>query len=182
MDNLKRFWRVLLLIAVVFSTYSCSSNEEPENNTSSNQAEWIRQAVVDSKGEIAFPASAKAGVYLLPAEDADMGRNLCEGIIAEKWDGNALKLSLDDDGSINLSPSSKEGVYYELLFKVKGIPSFTLEVASPEYCESENSRPSTDGRGGFWQCNNPSCRHKFFVHPSKCCFCNGVSFTHHYIA
>lgn len=179
MRNINRIFQVLLLAVMTFTAVACSSDDEPENNKASEQAAWIRQAVLDNNGEIAFPASTRTGVYLLPAEDAGVARSLCEGIIGREWDGKALRLSLDDKGSVNLAPSTKEGVYYELVFNVKDIPGFSLEVAGLEYCDSENSRPvGGGGRGGYWKCTNSGCGHVFYQKPSKCSFCGGTQFTY----
>lgn len=165
----------MLIAAVAFTLPACSDEDEPSDNLSNEQAEWIRNAVLDTDGEIIFSASTQAGIYLLPAEDAAIARGLCEGIIAEEWDGKSLRLSLGDDGSVNLTPSVKEGVYYEMTFNLKNVTAFSLEVASPEYCESENSRP-TGGKSGYWLCTGSGCGHVFYSKPAKCPFCGGSSF------
>lgn len=146
----------LLLAVVISAMVSCSSDDAP-NPTDQNGkvlAEWIKNCVLDNNGEIAFVKSeASDGLYAFPMQSKRDALSLCNTITKEEWDGEQqLTVRLDDGyGSVVLAPDDRAGVYCTAAFGVKGIPTFTLEISTPQYFRNENSSEAADSY--YYRCN-----------------------------
>lgn len=127
---------------VMFALPSCSSDDEPMIDTPEPQelAEWIKSCVLDDDGQIGFLKSeTEDGLYAIPAGSAENAAWFVEELTRTKWEGTDKTLKLDGYGTIRIAGSETEGIYNRLTFDIKDIPSFTLEVATPEYIEQNNS-------------------------------------------
>lgn len=136
---------------------SCSSDDEPMVETQEPQelAEWIKSCVLDDDGQIGFLKSeTEDGLYAIPAGSAENAAWFVEELTRTKWEGTDKTLNLDGYGTIRIAGSETEGIYNRLTFDIKDVPSFTLEVATPEYFEQNNSFSYflTDGLLKFYVC------------------------------
>ncbi len=154
----------------------CSSDDEPMSNKGEEQVAYLRDFVLDKDGNVVYPESTTKGIYLLPTV-SENAHKYTETIINDKWNGESLRYVLaDGKGYINIENAPKEGVFVSLNFAVAGIPQFTLEIASEEYCSSENAlaRPSTS----YYVCKK--CGRYYSSKPSECGTCHGTSFDKNY--
>lgn len=159
MKHLILFLSVLLSVAFI----SCNNDDAPKQPDSESQelVEWIKQCVLDDKGEIAFIKNEITdGLYAIPAGSAENAAWFVEELTHAKLEGDAKTLDLGDGlGMIRISGSEKEGVYNTLVFNVKDIPQFTLEVASWEYINNDNTygqEYTSIILRGFYICDNCS--------------------------
>lgn len=143
MNNFKEFICVFFsVLFVMFALPSCSSDDEPMIETQEPQelAEWIKSCVLDDDGQIGFLKSeTEDGLYAIPAGSAENAAWFVEELTRTKWEGTDKTLKLDGYGTIRIAGSETEGIYNRLTFDIKDVPSFTLEVATPEYIEQNNS-------------------------------------------
>lgn len=157
------------LLAALAMFTACSADDEPKQETAEKIAS-IRQCVLNSNGEIAFAQSSTAGVYLLPASDKVDASECCEVILNDKWDGKETQYYLDDKNYVCVTPSPKDGVYVGMDFYISSIPHFTLEIATMEYCKSENGTEYPGTGTVYWQCLK--CKAKYYdVPPLRCTKC-----------
>lgn len=126
MKHLILFLSVLLSVAFI----SCNNDDAPKQPDSESQelVEWIKQCVLDDKGEIVFIKNEITdGLYAIPAGSAENAAWFVEELTHAKLEGDAKTLDLGAGlGTIRISGSEKEGVYNTLVFNVKDIPQFTL--------------------------------------------------------
>ena len=143
MNNFKEFICAFFsALFVMFALPSCSSDDEPMVETQEPQelAEWIKRCVLDDDGQIGFLKSeTEDGLYAIPAGSAENAAWFVEELTRTKWEGTDKTLNLDGYGTIRIAGSETEGIYNRLMFDIKDVPSFTLEVATPEYIEQNNS-------------------------------------------
>ena len=167
---------VIAMIASCLTSCSDDDNNGPEVPSIEEQVAKIKSIIMDDKGELVFIPSSRAGNYLLPAAKAEEAQKICSGLLIKTWDGKSAEiLNLGEYGSVKLNPTPKAGVYAELLYNVKDIPVFKLEVATFQYCADENRVFMDGGYYPYWECT--SC-HKWFAnkHPDRCPSCGGTSF------
>lgn len=139
---------ILLLLAVVISAMaSCSSDDAPNSTARKDKelAEWIKNCVLDENGEIYFFRNGTdESTYTLPAASAENAAWVVEEITRTKWDGNAKTLTLGEEGSVSICGTEKEGLYNKLVFNLKEIPAFTLEIVTSEYFDQNNEYGETE--------------------------------------
>lgn len=174
-----KFYPLIAVLSVaVFATFmfiSCSDDDKLENlpeMSGKEKSEFLKKQVLDGKGDILFEKSENVeGVYLFAVSDPEDAHGLAETLSCNYgWNGTSDTVELGDGfGSIRVAQSEKEGVYYTLVFNVTAFPGFTLEIATPEYCESENASTSgiSSGSNRYWKCK--SCRSVFTGAPQKKC-------------
>lgn len=113
---------ILFLSVLSVAFISCNNDDAPKQPDSESQelVEWIKQCVLDDKGEIAFIKNEITdGLYAIPAGSAENAAWFVEELTHAKLEGDAKTLDLGDGlGTIRISGSEKEGVYNTLVFNV----------------------------------------------------------------
>lgn len=132
----------LFALLPTFAFVACNSdNPDIEDPESKQFVEWIKSCVLDDKGEIVFIKNdITEGLYAIPAGSAENAAWFVEDLTRTKWEGDTKTVTLGDGlGSIRIAGSGNEGVYNTLVFNIKDIPPFTLEIATWEYINNDNS-------------------------------------------
>lgn len=180
MDKLKRITFAITLALTASFVVACSSDNEPaatSQMTGKEKAEFIKSQVLNSNGDIDFYSSAdNSGVYLIPVRDDEEAIGLAKTLsCSQSWDGTDKTVELGDGyGTVRLMPGNKEGVFTSVVMNVKGIPFFTLELATLEYCQNENG--STTQKAVHYMCLK--CFGVLRHHPDndKCPLCGNSPF------
>lgn len=165
--------------AIAGTFTSCSDDadtHEIEKMSSREKAEFIKSQVLDEGDNIYFAASENSvNVYLMPAESSEFAHRFAETLsCTEYWDGKAQTVDLGNGyGNVRMMPGDKDGVFSILVFNVKDIPSFTLELCTPEYFQNENRVATALGVVNI--CTK--CRQPYgFMPPKKCKKCGNDKF------
>lgn len=184
MDKITKITFALLLsIASSLFMASCSSDDEPDATlqmTGKEKAEFIKSQVLDNDGNIGYYKSDNGtNVYVSPVQSEEIAIGVAKTLSChDSWDGTTQTVDLGEGyGTIRLSLGEKEGVFTTIVFNVKNIPFFTLELATQEYCQNENMAVSqVIGFPDRFKCTN--CN-KIFDHVPEnntCPKCGGHSF------
>lgn len=137
---------------------ACEDNSkdiEPDVLSGEEMVARIQSMVLDENGEILYGESSTIqGLYAAKTDNADETREWCEQLINDKWDGKDRKVTLPDNcGFVELKTSDiPDGVWCRVVFNVRGLPDFTLLLATSEYCDNENYK--TPRPPAF---KNPNC-------------------------
>ncbi|MCD8317690.1 MAG: hypothetical protein LUC45_02005 [Paraprevotella sp.] len=143
MKAIKFFRYIIVMVLTTFAITSCSSDDEPSGFNGEAAAESVRSQVLNKDGKIRFPESTSTkGVYIVAASSMDEAKDIAKNLCGEEWDGNAKTVNFGNGlGNIKLASvnENEEGVFCTMIFTgVKGVPDFTLKIATEAYCASEN--------------------------------------------
>lgn len=170
---------IMLLAAFSLSLTSCDNkNSEPidDNTVDYKQTyDFISEIILDENGQLWYtPSGNTPGLYVFPVENAEQSLAICEGFIDRVWNGENTNVSLGEYGTISLRKSTEEGVFHEISFNLQGLPSFTLNLGTLQYCLNENMRVPDIPYSVRYVCVN--CKKQFKDKPKKCDKCGGTSF------
>lgn len=138
----------LQMIAIMLMSLlcSCSDNEEPTPAKSGAEiAARYRNIFCNSEGDIRLIAAENgADRYLTPANKAENAESMCLALIDdENWKISDGIYNLPDNyGNVSVRNGESDGVFFTMAFNVRGIPSFTLDITSKEYFESNRNMVS----------------------------------------
>ncbi len=164
---------LLVVVAIVTTLAGCHSDEP---NADNEKAAKVKSLILDENGNLIFTATASDGTYLLPVTNADQAMYACSELTLKPWDGKAATtVSYGAYGSIKITPTPKDGVFAQLVYNLKDMTPFTVEVASVQYCNSENFPFGHGSNAIYYHCTK--CHEVYpVVKPSKCGKCGGTSF------
>ena len=134
---------LFILAAMILPAFvACDNGDTPDISDPGGKelAEWIKSCVLDEKGEISFiKVNDVEGVYVIPSATSENAAWFVEDLTRCNLEGEGQTVTLGRYGSLRITGAEKEGVYHTIVFNVKDIPPFTLEVCTPEYFDRDNS-------------------------------------------
>ena len=183
---LKNIRKPILFFILASITVSLSAYRDDDTGELIEAETWsdnittyycISDLILDENGNLRYtPSVYTPGLYVFPVENARQSLSICEGFIGREWDGNDTKISLGKYGSITLRKSSVQGVFNEIDFNLTDRPVFTLRLATPQHCRTENAYMANFKPRGLYMCNH--CKKKTSQeNTAKCKFCCGTSFS-----
>lgn len=164
----------LMVLLSIFT--SCSDTEEP-NLTPSNEVIYktILLQCMDEEGNIEFtPHGEIQGMYVVPVANAQDAHAFVASLIMQNWNGKVSTLNLEDYGYVRIAPGTKDGVFISMSFALKNQPTFSLELATLEYCNNVNAENVFDSTIGFYVC--PNCGCWSLMHLPYCNICEPLEY------
>lgn len=132
--SIRFYIAAILLLGIGCALASCgkdndSSDLEVENDSSDLEVERLKALLLDDQGQIAFDRTETSEGYLIGLFSLDDARSLATLYAGEGFKGQAYTHTLDGNkGSVQVS-TGNNGIFYQVRFAVKGIPSFSLDLA-----------------------------------------------------
>lgn len=140
--NTKKFFfavaALVMLMGVGFSFTACSDDE---NNSEGNAAVTeLKNMLLDEDGTPAFLYNEKDGVYEVGVSNRENALEIAGKYLDVKnYAGGQKTRTLPDGmGSITATDGETEGVFTSILFAIKDIKSFRLNIVQSERLEDEN--------------------------------------------
>lgn len=134
---------ILLSLAIAVSACS-SSSDEPEKDSGKGKeiAQWIEKNVLTNPTDIRlYTDGNNDAVYYGAIADDQAARRFIGKMLDSQWDGKPTTFNVPDNyGTIKITDSDKDGIFYSVTVNVRGVKPFTLQLATKSYCESSNMR------------------------------------------
>ena len=143
---------MLLGLSSVFC--ACSSDDDDNGNQQKAGDEAVaklRNLVFDTNGDVVFGETETAGLYEIGFEEKEYAAGMIANYLNKtNYSGEDAEYQLPDNrGKVSVTGGQEEGVFYQVNFAVKGIPTMTLLVEEVNYMlGKENKTKSTN----IWQC------------------------------
>lgn len=119
-----------LLLAATCLILTACSDDDNETGMGARQVAQLKALVLDEDGRVWFDATEESGVYQLGLESKTDAQNLVSLYLGRDFAGQAYTRTLQDgEGTVSVAVGG-EGVFYVVVFAVKGIPPFTLRLVS----------------------------------------------------
>lgn len=138
----KTIVKFLIAFVMPLAFFACSSDSEPDSSVSGKKEyELILATICDEDGEIAFGhLDNDPSQKIAYADDEKWATIFCATLLDNpEWNRKKATRSISDGfGSLTVTPSEEEGVFYTVIFNLKGIDPFTLTIVTKEYYENEN--------------------------------------------
>ncbi len=142
MIQMKTIVKFLIAFVMPLAFFACSSDSEPDSSVSAKKEyELILATICDENGEIAFGhLDNDPSQKIAYADDEEWATIFCATLLDNpEWNRKKATRSISDGfGSLTVTPSEEEGVFYTVIFNLKGIEPFTLKIVTKEYYENEN--------------------------------------------
>lgn len=145
--------------------YACSSDDDDNGNQQKAGDEAVaelKSILLDSDGNVVFGEANEQGFYQIGLESQSDAQSLVAKYVnnAVFKDGKADYQLPDNRGKVSATQDSEEGVFYQVQFVVKGIPSMNLQVVEENYMDKDNAYNTFIK----YQCKKSNCRIKFKLH------------------
>lgn len=166
---------MLLGLSSVFC--ACSSDDDDNGNQQKAGDEAVaklRNLVLDTNGDVIFGETETAGLYEIGFKDKEDATGVIANYLNKtNYSGENAEYQLPDNrGKVSVTGGQEEGVFYQVNFAVKGIPTITLLMEETNYMlGKENKWKSTT----TYTCSN--CKIEFTLPKKsepKCTNCGTV--------
>lgn len=172
--NLTMRQMIVLLSSVMFGIlFSCSSKEDVNQEEIAKGDEavaWIKNQILDEKGNVAFTPSNEEGVYIFCTDDRNLAHSLCETLIRTEFQEKSYIYKIPaEKGTVSIQTGEKDGYYYIVDIQVVGIPYIQLYFIHPEIAHDDNmARPdSSGGTNPYFKCRE--CERVYLTRPGLTC-------------
>lgn len=140
----------LMLLGASSIFTSCSSDDD--NNGSNQQAAGdqavaaLKDLVYDPEGNVIFGEAEPQGVYEIGFDEKEDATKLVGKYLnnANYKGGNAVYNLADNRGKVSVTEGTEDGVFYQVEFAVKGIPTMTLIIEETNYMLGKENKTN------FW--------------------------------
>lgn len=159
----KRLFMLLATVTLCVSSAFISCSDDNDNDNSKElgdkAVEALQIRLLDENGDVVFGEPNEHGFYEIGIEtQADAQQLVAQYAKNYKGDATPYLYTLPDTrGTVRVSKGEESGIYYNVEFKVKGIPQMTLQVVEPNYMEGDNKIKVL----ASYTCNNEKCKISF---------------------
>ena len=159
----------MMMLGMSSVFYACSSDDD--NNGSSQQEAGdkavaeLKEMLFDKDGTVIFGDTETPGVYEIAFDEQSNAVSMVALYLnnADYKGGNAVYELADNRGKVTVTEGAEAGIYYQVLFKVKGIPTMTLLIEEPNYMMGKENKMMANN---YWKCHRKSgCTNPIFPKP-----------------
>ena len=122
----------MMLLGMSSVFYACSSDDDNNGNSQQEAGDKavaeLKEMLFDKDGYVIFGEAETPGIYEIGLEEKGDAVNFVAQYLnnTDYKSGNAVYELVDNRGKVTVTEDPEAGVFYQVLFEVKGIPTMTL--------------------------------------------------------
>ena len=155
---MKRFVFLFSVLAIIAGFTACNGKDVPEEvipeeelKAGEQEIAQLKEWLLDQDGNVMFNKTNIEGLYIIGVEFEEDAVSLAGIYAGEDFKGESYTRSLSGKkGTVEVTRSQENGVFYDVLFNVETIPSFTLRIADTNYTPPAADDGIHDGDSGTY--------------------------------
>ena len=134
------FYALATMMVLGLSSVFCACSSDDDDNGNQQKAgdeavAKLRNLVFDTNGDVVFGETETAGLYEIGFEEKEYAAGMIANYLNKtNYSGEDAEYQLPDNrGKVSVTGGQEEGVFYQVNFAVKGIPTMTLLIEEANY-------------------------------------------------